>query len=415
MADRLIRTTTAADAERCLAALRLAFNGDPPCRWTWPDRQQYLAAFPRFRRCRHRAWNRQLLRRILIPFTRLLTTALVGSETKGGLMEFEKQSLGQSMIRLSMSYIPTRVIYAAAKLELTDHIDDDGASAQDLAHKIKVDAAALYRVMRVLAGLGVLRQDDKDRFYVTPFGETLRKDSPQSVRDYAIYSHELVYDTFKGITDTVRSGKPVIDDYFGFLRANPDREAIFHAGMSNRGRVETAAVLDAYIFSGPQTVVDVGGGNGGFLSALLARNDHLSGVLFDQASAIEGAKAGCGGPLPRCKLLPGNFFEDVPSGGDTYILKRVLFDWTDQEALRILKNCRRVMNSDARLLIIEPLIGPPNEPCPAHLFDMTFLVMLHGRLRTADEYSHLLGQTGFRLQRVVPTQSEVSILEAFVA
>ncbi len=123
------------------------------------------------------------------------------------------------MIRLFMSYIPTRVIYVAAKLGLADHIGDDGASAQDLAQKLKVDPAALYRVMRVLAGLGVLRQDDNDRFYVTPFGETLRKDSPQSVRDYAIYSHEFVYDAFRGITDSVRTGKPVIDDLFGSLRA----------------------------------------------------------------------------------------------------------------------------------------------------------------------------------------------------
>lgn len=330
-------------------------------------------------------------------------------------MALENQTLPQSMIRLFMGYIPTRVIYAAAKLELTDHIGDDGASAQELAQKLNVDPAALYRVMRVLAGLGVLRQDDNDLFYVTSFGETLRKDSPQSVRDYAIYSHEFVYDTFRGITESVRTGKPVIDDVFGFLRANADQEAIFHAGMSNRGRIEASAFLDAYQFSKPQTVVDVGGGNGGFLSAILARNDHLSGVLFDQASAIAAAKAARGGPLPRCQLVTGDFFSEVPSGGDAYILKRVLFDWTDEQALRILKNCQRVMNGDARLLIIEPLIGPPNEQCPAHLFDMTFLVMLHGRLRTADEYSGLLGQAGFRLQQVVPTESDVSILEAFVA
>jgi O-methyltransferase domain/Dimerisation domain len=330
-------------------------------------------------------------------------------------MAFENQTLGQSMVRLFMGYIPTRVIYVAAKLELTDHIDDDGASAQDLAQKLKVDPAALYRVMRVLAGLGVLHQDQNDRFYVTPFGDTLRKDSPQSVRDFAIYSHEFVYDAFRGITDSVRTGKPVIDDFFGFLRANPDQEAIFHAGMSNRGRIETAAVLESYKFSESQTVVDVGGGNGGFLSAILTCNEHLSGILFDQPSAIEAAKAGRGGPLFRCQLVAGDFFDNVPTRGDPYVLKRILFDWTDEEAVRILKNCRRAMNSGARLLIIEPLIGPPNEQCPAHLFDMTFLVMLHGRLRTADEYSGLLSQAGFQLQRVIPTESDVSIVEASVA
>ena len=330
-------------------------------------------------------------------------------------MALENQTLGQSMVRLFMGYIPTRVIYVAAKLELTDHVGDGGASAQDLAEKLKVDAAALYRVMRVLAGLKVLRQDDNDRFFVTPFGDTLRKDSPRSVRDYAIYSHEIVYDAFKDIVDSVRNGNPVIDDYFAFLRANPDKEAVFHAGMSNRSRSETAAILEAYKFSKPQTVIDVGGGNGGFLSAILAGNDQLSGVLVDQTSAIEAAKAGRGGPLPRCQLVAQDFFEGVPPGGDTYILKRILFDWTDEQALRILNNCRQAMKSNALLLIIEPLIERPNEPCPAHLYEMTFLVMLHGRLRTADEYSSLLGKAGFELQRIVPTESDVSIVEASVA
>jgi SAM-dependent methyltransferase len=329
-------------------------------------------------------------------------------------MAFQNLTLGQSMIRLFMGYIPTRAIYVAAKLELADHIGDTGSSAQELAQKLKVDSTALYRVMRVLAGLGVLHQGDNDRFLVTPFGETLRKDSPQSVRDYAIYSHEIVYDAFKGITDSVRSGEPVIDDFFGFLRTNPEQEAVFHAGMSNRGRIETAAILEAYEFSESKTVVDVGGGNGGFLSAILARNDHLSGVLFDQASAIAAAKAGRGGPLPRCTLVAGDFFNNVPSSGDIYILKRVLFDWTDEEAVKILRNCRQAMKSGTRLLIIEPLIGKPNEQSPAHLYDMTFLVMLHGRLRTADEYAGLLDQARFRMEKIIPTESEVSVLEASV-
>ena len=327
----------------------------------------------------------------------------------------ENQTLAQAMIRMFMGYIPTRVIYAAAKLEITDHIGDDGATSAELAEKLKVEPAALYRLMRVLAGLGVLHQEHTDRFYVTPFGETLRKDAPQSVRDYAIYNHEVVYDAFRNITDCVRRGRPVIDDFFNFLRTNPEVEAIFHAGMSNRGRVETVAVLDSYGFSQTQTIVDVGGGNGGFLSAILASHAEVSAILVDQPSAIEAARTGRGGPLPRCKLVARDFFESVPPGGDTYVLKRVLFDWIDEKALQILENCRRAMNSDARLLIIEPLIGSLNEQCPAHLFDMTFLVMLHGRLRTVEEYSCLLDQAGLQLQRVIPTESEVSIVEASVA
>ena len=181
--------------------------------------------------------------------------------------------------------------------------------------------------------------------------------------------------------------------------------------MSNRGHTETVAVLEALNFSQSKMVVDVGGGNGGFLSAILAQRSTSASIR----SAM-GDQLGKGGQvlLPRCNLVAGDFFDGVPPDGDTYILKRILFDWTEEEALRILKNCRRAMNGDARLLIIEPLIGPPNEQCPAHLYDMTFLVMMHGRLRTADEYSALLGEAGFQLQRVVPTESDVSIVEAFV-
>lgn len=183
--------------------------------------------------------------------------------------------------------------------------------------------------------------------------------------------------------------------------------------MSNRGRIDTAAIIDAYDFSKCGTIVDVGGGNGAFLSGILASYEEVSGVLFDQKLAIEAAKAGRGGPLPRCKFIAGNFFEAVPSGGDTYVLKRVLPDWTDEEVTRILENCRTAIMSKGRMLIIDALIGPPNEPSPGHLYDITFLVLLTGRVRPEEEYFALLRQTGFRLQRVLPTESDVSILEAF--
>jgi hypothetical protein len=317
------------------------------------------------------------------------------------------------MIRLLMGYIPTRVLYVAVKLGIADHISDDGASASDLAQKLGVHSGALYRVLRTLAGIGVLHQDENDLFFLTPLGKTLRKDSPQSVRDYAIYSHEFVYDGFRNITESVRTGKPVIDDFFAYLRSNPELETIFHAGIGNRGRIETKAILQAFDFSKCRQVVDVGGGNGAFLSSLLASHEQVSGVLFDQESAIRAAESGRGGSLPRCRLVAGDFFDRVPSGGDIYILKRVLFDWTDNEAIKILENCRKASDGEARLLIIEPLIGPPNEQTPAHLYDMTFLVLLTGRVRTQDEYTALLSQAGFRLDRIIPTDSDVSILEAF--
>ncbi len=159
--------------------------------------------------------------------------------------------------------------------------------------------------------------------------------------------------------------------------------------------------------------MDIGGGNGAFLSGILVSCEQVSGVLFDQKSAIEAAKAGRGGSLPRCEFIAGDFFEAVPSGGDTYVLKRILDDWSDEKVVQILKNCRKAMKSETRLLIIEPLMGPPNELTPGHFADMNFLVTFSGgRIRTEEEHSDLLRQTGFRLQTNVPTESEVSVLEA---
>ncbi len=327
-------------------------------------------------------------------------------------MADQSLSYSRSMTHLIMGYIPTRAIYVAAKLGLADHIGEAGATAQDLAHKLNVDPDALYRIMRVLGGLGVLREAEAGQFFVTQFGEVLRTDSHCSIRAYAIYSHEFVYPELSNIMRAVQTGKPVIEDHFEYLHANPELESVFHSAMSARGRIDTAAVIGAYDFSKCGIVADIGGGNGAFLSGLLAAHEQISGLLFDQESAIEAAKSGRGGLLPRCSFIAGDFFESIPPGADTYVLKRVLDDWGDDEVARILTNCRSAMKSNARLLIIDPLIGSPNEQAPGHLYDMIFLALMTGRIRTADEYSTLLARAQFRLQRIVPTESDVSLLEA---
>jgi O-methyltransferase/methyltransferase family protein len=334
----------------------------------------------------------------------------------GGSVRTENRTHAEAMIRQITSYIPARMMYVAATLGLADQIGEEGASAQDLAKGLNVDSDALYRVMRALTGLGVLHQDASNRFFVTQFGETLLKDSAQSVRDYAIYSHEFTYERIGKLLDSVRTGKPVIENYFEYLRANPEHEAIFFAGSGNKSRAETTAIIEAYDFSNCGTIVDVAGGNGAFLSGILASCAQVVGVLFDQKAAIEIAKAGRLGSLSRCKLVAGDFFESVPPGGDTYILKRILDDWSDEKVVHILRNCRKAMRSETRLLIIEPLMGRPNELAPGHFADINFLVTFKGgRIRTEEEHSGLLRQAGFRLNEIVPTESEVSVLEAVAA
>jgi hypothetical protein len=162
--------------------------------------------------------------------------------------------------------------------------------------------------MRVLAGLGALRQDDSGRFFVTPLGDTLRKTSPQSVRDYAIYNHESTWERIGKMLDSVRTGKPAVENYFVSLQSKPEAQAKFFAGSGNKSRIESAAIITAYDFSQCGRIVDVGGGNGSFLSGILTACEQVSAILFDQNAAIEAAKAGRGGPLPRCEFVAGDFF-----------------------------------------------------------------------------------------------------------
>ena len=205
-----------------------------------------------------------------------------------------------AMIDLFNRYIPTRVIYVAAKLELADHIGEDGALAQELAAKLHVHPDALYRLMRVLAGLGALRQDDSGRFFVTPLGDTLRKNSPQSVRDYAIYNHESTWERIGKMLDSVRTGKPAVENYFVSLQSKPEAQAKFFAGSGNKSRIESAAIIAAYDFSQCGRIVDVGGGNGSFLSGILTACEQVSAILFDQKPRLRRPKRAAAG---RCHVV----------------------------------------------------------------------------------------------------------------
>ena len=323
----------------------------------------------------------------------------------------------QSMIRLGMGFIPARVIYVAAKLGIADLMATVSHSAQELAQNVDVDIGALYRVLRILAGIGVLHESDAHRFSLTPLGETLRRDSTQSVRDYVLFLHEIQYKSLVNTIHSVRTGEPAFAETFGkpifpFLQSNPEASGIFQAGLASRARTEIAALLEAYDFSGARRIVDVGGGNGALLSAILTRFDNVTGVLFDLAPAIEAAKSGLGGSLPRCEFIVGDFFEEVVAGADIYILKLVLHDWSDERAIRILQRCRAAMTNGNRLLVIEGLIGPPNDLSPTHLMDVMMLVTVAGVERTESEYTAVMEQAGFRLERTIPTKSDLYVLEA---
>ena len=320
-------------------------------------------------------------------------------------------------IRLLMGFIAARAVYAAAKLGLGDAIGPEGATAQDLAARLGADASGLERLLRALSGLGVIAGGEDGRYRLTSVGASLRKDAPDSIRDYAIYVHEFLYDLFAELVPGIKEGKPVVEKrlgapLFSYLQQHAETAALFHAGLANRCRIEAPAILEAVSFAGCRKIVDLGGGNGAFLSAVLAAYPAVSGVLLERGAAIASARRGEGGPLQRCALIEGDYFTSVPSGGDAYILKRVLFDHTAEEVVRVLRNCRDAMAPHGRVVIVEGLAAAPNEDSLQHLMDLTYLLATTGRMRGQEEYARLLQEAGLRLDRCVATRADVSVLEA---
>ena len=169
---------------------------------------------------------------------------------------------------------------------------------------------------------------------------------------------------------------------------------------------------EAYDFAGCKRVVDVGGGHGQLLSAIVARNPHLSGVLYDLPAGIDAARAGVGGPLPRCDLMAGDFFTSVPEGCDAYIMKKVIHDWDDGRAAMILDNCRRAMAPGGKVLVVETIVPAGNDPDPIKVMDVNMLAVTGGLERTRDQYERLFARAGLRLARVIATRGPLSILEA---
>ena len=323
----------------------------------------------------------------------------------------------QSMIQQCFGFISARAIYVAAKLGIADQMPDEVTSVDELSRKLSVNTDALFRLMRLLAANGVLEQRGSGEFLLSPLGETLRSDSSQSVRDYVILQHELTFPAFVHLLEVVRTGESAHLKTFGqpvfeLIKSDQDFANMFYKGLASRSKIDIAAIIEAYDFSDSKKVADIGGGNGGLLSAILAKHTQIFGILFDIAPAIEEARAGRGGPLPRCELLVGDFFQKVPRIADTYLLKLVLHDWGDEDACRILKRCRSAMVSGDRLLIIEGLIGLPNKLTPTNFVDLTMMAAYSGRERTQEEFEALLDHAGLKLRRTIPTTSALHILEA---
>ena len=325
------------------------------------------------------------------------------------------------LIQMGMAHWVSHIVYVAAKLGLADHLAAEGPmSAEQLAQRTATHAPSLYRLMRTLASLGVLTEDGAHRFALTPLGEALQTDAPGSARATILtLASDWWMRGFAQLLYSVQTGKPGFEKHLGmpvfdWLAQNPQEASLFSQTMVGFHGAEPPAVAAAYDFSDSKTIVDVGGATGNLLTAILGSHPGARGVLFDLAHVVADAPAliAARGLVDRVTIEAGSFFDGVPYGGDVYLLSHIIHDWSEEQCLTILGNCRRAMHPTSRLLIIEMVLPEGNTPHPGKLLDLMMLVGPGGRERTEAEYAALLGKAGLRLTRVVPTDSAVSVVEA---
>ena len=322
--------------------------------------------------------------------------------------------------QLLMGFRGTHLLYVAAELGVADVLQEGPVTVDEIATRLGAHRDPLHRVLRALAQLGVLAEASDGRLSLTPVGDCLRTDRPGSLRPLArFWGHEMMQRAWGSLLHTIMTGETAFDhalgmSAFAYLQSHPDAAAIYHDGMAKIQVLETNAVIDAYEFPPCGTIVDVGGGNGSLLAAILQTVPATGGVVVDLPNAQSDVEATIrtAGLTDRVRFEPGDFFTEVTAGGDCYLLRQIIHDWEDDDAMTILRTCRRAIAPDGRLLIIELILPPEGtDSLDAVMIDVTMLVRLGGRERTAAQYATLLEKTGFNLDRVLTTAGRQAILE----
>jgi hypothetical protein len=325
-----------------------------------------------------------------------------------------------ALTQISIGALASQAVYVAAKLGISDLMVDGPKSVDQLASSTNVDAPSLYRLLRALSSLGVYAEEENRTFKLTPMSELLRSDLPDSLRDVVIFmGEEWHWNVWAKMLHSVQTGKPAWSEVHGqevfpYFEANREASDIFDKAMTSFSSLAVKAVVDAYDFSEIGTLVDIAGGHGSLLTAILAANPSMRGVLFDQPHVIDGAREALAGDNTgeRVEFAPGDFFVSVPSGSDAYIMKHIIHDWDDERAIAILKCIKQAMNPGARVLLIEAVIEPGNAQDFGKLLDIEMLISPGGKERTANEYEELFLKSGLRLKQIVRTQSPYSVIEA---
>ncbi len=326
------------------------------------------------------------------------------------------------MFQLLLGKQLTASLAGIARLGVADHMGEDPVAVEELAAKTDAHAPSLYRVMRMLASIGVFRQEGRT-FALTPVGALLRTDAPTSLRYMAMMlGDEWSIKAYAHMADCIRTGGDGITMAYGkqvfeYFADHPEQAETFQKAMTNGSVIAAQSVLSAYDFAGIQRLADVGGGHGILIASILKRYPELRGVLFDLPEVVAGVPQSRIAEFDgRLEVEAGSFFERVPEGCDTYMMKNIIHDWSDEHCRTILKLMRDKIPSTGRVLVCELMVPDDPGPAPAKMLDIEMLVMtVGGKERTEAEFAELFASAGFKLNRVVTTPTPTCVIEAVPA
>ena len=324
----------------------------------------------------------------------------------------------QELFSLTQGFKTTQALYVAAKLGVADHLQQGPRKAKALAKEIGANPKALYRLLRHLAAIGIFSKDESGKFGLTPLGELLRTDNPESMRYGVIFTGEENYKAAGNLLHAVRTGETAFDNLYGkghfdWLAEHADSSSTFNKAMAQSLR-RLRNPVESYDYSGKHLLVDVGGGRGDLISSVLVANPSMKGILYDlpQGSAEARSVLKAKGVENRCSIKNGSFFDSIPTGGDVYVMSRILHDWPDDKVATILGNCRQAIKEDGTLLIRDNVLSDSGERPDSTQLDLTMLIMTGGEERTESEWRSLLQSSGFALARVYKKEGQLDLIEA---
>jgi len=325
----------------------------------------------------------------------------------------------ETLWRMTSGCLLSQAIHVATKLSIPDRLKDGPKSSAELAQETKTHAPSLYRLLRALAGAGIFTEDEQGYFALTQLGTFLRRDVPGSMAAAGLlFGSTLQWPALGELMYSVQTGKTAFDHYFGmnfweYFMSHPEEHELFQYAMASFSAAETHAILHAYDFSAFETIVDVAGGRGTLLAGILNANPTIHGTLLELPHVAKQAEEvlKAAGVAERCEVVGGDMFVAIPEGRDAYIMKTVIHDWQDAQALALLKKCAEAMPAHAKLLLITEVVAPPNVPDPTKLMDLNMFVTFGSSERTAAEFETLLAEAGLQLDGIIPTRAPLKIVE----